>query len=360
MSSQSRLDEMAAPLLDRQFAVTLPLNTIIASSLVYGVYVVIFSICVSAFRRPKKDSKNNRTNKLYIWSIFLLFGLVTVLTAVLIWHYYDQAVFSYDMARSRDYETLLEYLGHDDAQVARRAIISSLRAMINFIADLTMIHRCYTIWDSRKIIALPLLFASFCSTCIGLTGGIFMALGSRDASDDLNWSLYVKGNKMTLSVLVINAVVSFSVTLLTAGRIWFISHQIRRLYGQNTSPMYRRIIAIILESGFLCPLAITINLIITRAGDPDFKQSTPIDFSGVVYQIAGIAPTLVVARARAGKSIESVDRAVSTLQFATRQDIEQSGPHHLQQVSVSIRGSHKGRDNDASSISETWSRNSLK
>uniref|UniRef100_A0A0W0G952 Uncharacterized protein n=1 Tax=Moniliophthora roreri TaxID=221103 RepID=A0A0W0G952_MONRR len=352
MSSQSRPDEMAAPFLDRQFAVTLPLNTIIASSLVYGVYVVIFSICVSVFRPPKKDSKNNRTNKFYIWSIFLLFGLVTVLTAVLIWHYYDQAAFFYDMARSRDYEPLLEYLGHDDAQVVR-----------SLIADLTMIHRCYTIWDSRKIIALPLLFASFCSTCIGLTGGIFMALGSRDASDDMNWSLYVKGNKMTLSVLVINAVVSFLVTLLTAGRIWFISHQIRRLYGQNSSPMYRRIIAIILESGFLCPLAITISLIITRAGDPDFKQSTPIDFSGVVYQIAGIAPTLVVARARAGKSIESVDRAISTLQFATRQDIENSGqsrPHHLQQVPVSIRGSHRGRDEAASSISETWSRNSLK
>ncbi|EEB90697.1 hypothetical protein MPER_11060, partial [Moniliophthora perniciosa FA553] len=113
MSSQS-LDDMAASSLDRRFAVTLPLNTIITSSLVYGIYVVIFSICVSVFRHPKKGAKNNGTSKLYIWSIFLLFGLVTVMTAVQTWHYYDQALFSYDMTRSRNYESLLEYLERND------------------------------------------------------------------------------------------------------------------------------------------------------------------------------------------------------------------------------------------------------
>ncbi|EEB92463.1 hypothetical protein MPER_09020 [Moniliophthora perniciosa FA553] len=179
------------------------------------------------------------------------------------------------------------------------------------------------------------------------------------ASNDSGHNLYVNGNRMTLSALVINVAISFSVTLLTAGRIWFISHQIRRLYGQKTSPKYRTVIAIILESGLLCPLAITINLIITNVTDP---ESAPIDFSAVVYQIAGIAPTLVIARAQTGKSIESVDRHISTIQFAARQDVE--NPREFmsrspQQVSISIGRLPRAQDEpeDASSNSENWSRN---
>uniref|UniRef100_A0A0W0FB98 Integral membrane protein n=1 Tax=Moniliophthora roreri TaxID=221103 RepID=A0A0W0FB98_MONRR len=357
MSSQSELEEAVAPFLDRQYAVTLPLNTIIVNLLVYGIYVVIFGICVSIFRHSRKDPDNDRRNKIYVWSTYLLFSLATILTAELIWHYYDQVVFSYDAARSKDYEPLLEYLGKDDVKMARRGIVCSLRALICLTSDLTVIHRCYTIWDSRKIVALPLLFAALCSTCVAVAGGVLMALGKGDTFDDLNWDLYVKGNRMALGVEVINAIISFSVALLSAGRIWFISRQVRQLLGRKTSFMYRTVIAIMRVNQLIAQYhgAIAINLIIIHVSGPDFKKSAPIDFSTVVYQVSGIAPTLVIARARAGKSIESVNRTFSTLQFATHQDVEnpRESMSHPQQVSISIRGSPRDRDQAASTGSNS-------
>ncbi|ESK84955.1 hypothetical protein Moror_9237 [Moniliophthora roreri MCA 2997] len=360
MSSRSELEETVAPFLDRQFVVTLPLNTIIVTFLVYGIYVVVFGICVSIFRRSKKDPNNDRRNKLYIWSTFLLFGLATASTAICTWYYYSQALFFYDMARSRDYEPFLEHLAHDDTNIARRGALSALLGLISLTSDLTVIHRCYTVWDKRKIIALPLLFAAFCRTCLGVTGSILTALRNRNAYNEWNWSLYVTGNRMALSVEVINAALSFLVTLLTAGRIWYISRQIRRLLGRQTSLMYRTVIAIIVESGLLCPLAIMIKMIIVHVSDSNSKQSAPIDFSPIVSQVAGIAPTLVIARARAGKSIESVDRTISTLQFTVHQDVEdprESTSRQLQQVSISIGGLPGAQNEAASGTSEDWSRN---
>uniref|UniRef100_A0A0W0F172 Uncharacterized protein n=1 Tax=Moniliophthora roreri TaxID=221103 RepID=A0A0W0F172_MONRR len=130
MSSQSELEKTVTPFLDRQFAVTLPLNTMIVAFLVYGIYIVIFGICVSIFRNSRQNPENDRRNKLYIWSTFLLFGLATILIAFYTWDYYDQAVVLHDTIRSRDYKALLEYLAHDNARVVRRGIISSTRALI--------------------------------------------------------------------------------------------------------------------------------------------------------------------------------------------------------------------------------------
>ncbi|ESK86488.1 hypothetical protein Moror_9864 [Moniliophthora roreri MCA 2997] len=139
MSSQSELEKTVAPFLDPQFAVTLPLNTMIATFLVYGIYIVIFSICVSIFRNSNQDPENDRRNKLYVWSTFLSFGLATILIAFYTWDYYDQAVVLHDTIRSRDYRALLERLAHDNAKVVRRGIISSTRALICLITDFTVV-----------------------------------------------------------------------------------------------------------------------------------------------------------------------------------------------------------------------------
>uniref|UniRef100_A0A0W0F127 Uncharacterized protein n=1 Tax=Moniliophthora roreri TaxID=221103 RepID=A0A0W0F127_MONRR len=114
-----------------------------------------------------------------------------------------------------------------------------------------------------------------------------------------------------------------------------------------------------LESGVLSPIAITINLIIVYASNP----STPIDFSPVVFQVAGIAPTLVIARARAGKSFESIDHTITTLQFTMHQHVEdptESTSRQLQRVSVSIGGLHRVQDEAGSNTSENWSGNPSK
>ncbi|EEB93991.1 hypothetical protein MPER_07279, partial [Moniliophthora perniciosa FA553] len=117
MSSELELEETVARSLDQRFVVILPLNTVIVTFLVYGIYIAVFSICVPIFRRSKKDPENDQRNKLYIWSTFLLFGLVTISNAIYTWYYFSQALFFYDMVRLRDYERFLEYSAHDDTNV---------------------------------------------------------------------------------------------------------------------------------------------------------------------------------------------------------------------------------------------------
>ncbi|KAI3601620.1 hypothetical protein WG66_003070 [Moniliophthora roreri] len=236
------LEETVTPFLDRQFVVALPLNTILVTFLAYSIYVVIFSICISIFRHSKKDPDNDRRNKIYVWSTLLLFGFATILTVMSTWHYYDQALFFYDMARLRNYEPFLEHLAHDGANVAQRSI-----GVIQYGTSTK--SSLYCLYLQPYVVHVG----------VGVTGSIYMT------SIKWNWSLYLRENRMALSVHIINAMLSFLIALLT-GRIC-------------------------LESGVLSPIAITINLIIVYVSNP----STPIDFSLVVFQVAGIAPMLVIA-----------------------------------------------------------------
>ncbi|KAK7032485.1 hypothetical protein VNI00_013053 [Paramarasmius palmivorus] len=102
-----------------------------------------------------------------------------------------------------------------------------------------------------------------------------------------------------------------------AGRIWWITRQARQLMGQRINSKYRTIIAIILESGSIYPTSIIVYLIIANTlYYTNTAGILPIDLYPVVWQAAGIAPTLIIVRAGSGKSVETVDQVVSTLHFA--------------------------------------------
>ncbi|ESK84000.1 hypothetical protein Moror_11536 [Moniliophthora roreri MCA 2997] len=318
MSSQSEMAEIVSPFLDRQLAVTTPLNTIMVTFLVYGIYITIFGMCISTFKYPNNVAGNHKgIPKLYIWSTILLFILATILYAVYTWHYYHQVAFFYDMARTGDYEPLLAYLVHDVAKAARRWRNSQFNTGTDkfdcgFDADPSVLYNMGLAQDN--CLAAIIRFA------VGLTGGILMALGDRDTSIDSNRYLYLEGNKMGFSFEVINAAVNSLVTLLTAGRIWFISRQVQRLYGRKTSLMSQTIIAIMQVNQLIAYSYLLINLGL-KSGIRAPLPSNHCNFSPIIYQVAGIAPTLVIARARAGQSIENVDQMVSTMQFV-REDIE--------------------------------------
>uniref|UniRef100_A0A0W0FAG2 Uncharacterized protein n=1 Tax=Moniliophthora roreri TaxID=221103 RepID=A0A0W0FAG2_MONRR len=143
---------------------------------------------------------------------------------------------------------------------------------------------------------------------LGLASVIMVTVGiGGDSTKESVWKLLDLGDAIYFRYLIANAVVNSLVTLLTAGRIWWVGRQAMKVVGKQ----YRTIIAILLESGMLYPIAIIVPLILGPSG----TDVSPVNLFPITYQVAGIAPTLIIVRAQSGKAIESVDQVVSTLRY---------------------------------------------
>ncbi|ESK84698.1 hypothetical protein Moror_631 [Moniliophthora roreri MCA 2997] len=110
-------------------------------------------------------------------------------------------------------------------------------------------------------------------------------------------------------------IVNLALTLLTAGRIWWIHRQVRA-HGVHTSDKtFSTVSRLILESGSLYPLISIIGLILVNVPQPYW---IPIDCYPLSSLTAGIAPTLIMVRAKLGKNVESLQEHVSDIRFTSR------------------------------------------
>ncbi|KAK7038783.1 hypothetical protein VNI00_010669 [Paramarasmius palmivorus] len=178
-----------------------------------------------------------------------------------------------------------------------------------------LIHRCYTIWGSRKRVAIPLIIALSMTYATIFAAAIMEGVGIYDSRQKWRWALFDTAALISYAGWNTSAGLNFVLTALTAGRIWWISHKARHILSQADNQQYRAIIAIILESGLIYPVLQILYIITLRILDPGGIGNMPVDLFPVVYQTAGIAPTLIIVRAATGKAIESVNQEVSTLRF---------------------------------------------
>ncbi|KAJ8695613.1 hypothetical protein PTI98_008198 [Pleurotus ostreatus] len=176
----------------------------------YGVYAVLFSICLHLFR--------NRT-KPHPWVIVatvLLFVLSTIKLGL------DQASVVQAFAS----------IGSDSSfnrSLDKAAVYIYVSA--NAVSDALLIYRCAIVWESRKfVLALPLLL-SFASAIAGY-------------SSQYTGSLFI----------ILSMITNTLVTALIAGRIWWISRRLRAFLG-STYTEYTAAIAIIVESGLMCTIS---------------------------------------------------------------------------------------------------------
>uniref|UniRef100_A0A0W0FUP5 Uncharacterized protein n=1 Tax=Moniliophthora roreri TaxID=221103 RepID=A0A0W0FUP5_MONRR len=133
--------------------------------------------------------------------------------------------------------------------------------------------------------------------------------------------------------------VNIILTLLTAGRIWWISQEACRHMGPAIKTKYNTTVAIILEGGILYPIFLTTTVIYILLVDSDNTGSTPFSLFLVTYQVAGIAPTLIIICAAGGKTVEhtTMNQVVSSLHFAdgAASGSRNSGPRsHIQIIAL--------------------------
>ncbi|KAI3613774.1 hypothetical protein WG66_013625 [Moniliophthora roreri] len=106
-------------------------------------------------------------------------------------------------------------------------------------------------------------------------------------------------------------------TLMIAGRICHVSRVAAKLLGKNVQQTYQTIIAIILESGIIYPLGLSI-----LGGFAVPTQNISVLASLLLRHLwiplAGIAPTLIIIRVGLEITHQSVESTLTTFQAAGR------------------------------------------
>ncbi|THU95557.1 hypothetical protein K435DRAFT_839415 [Dendrothele bispora CBS 962.96] len=263
-------------------------------ALFYGCYVVLFGIGTTVFfLRRKRLSTPCQSMWCYFWAILVLFVLVTVATvssfisgAIEIYQAFDLGGLSESMT-PEDMQTLEQRLGF---------VLKLCYLLANIVTDFIMIHRCYIIWPRnwlRWVLPLPVVI-SFASNCVGLSAIIMaMALVFGNLQPNMQLSLANHAQKMLFAFMSLNVINNVLLTVLIAGRVWWIGRKIAevcQITNGSTSTLRRRY-----ESSVAL-----------------MKVSPLPDLYAVMTQIAGIAPTLIIVRVQLGVSIDNLNHTADT------------------------------------------------
>ncbi|KAK1224813.1 hypothetical protein PQX77_012267 [Marasmius sp. AFHP31] len=113
------------------------------------------------------------------------------------------------------------------------------------------------------------------------------------------------------------------ITVLTASRIWWLT---RGSLSSGTR-RYRRIVAVILESGLLYPVS---SFVVIGLSQSTSDIGTPIALGPTVCLIAGIGPALMIVRCRVFNALQNQSirepGALSTLQFNSNVGTARTNP----------------------------------
>ncbi|ESK87728.1 hypothetical protein Moror_1829 [Moniliophthora roreri MCA 2997] len=275
----------------KSFAVT---NTI--QCLLHGAYLVLFGICIHILTKP--------SNKQYHWYCIPMTILFVLATAALVL----STVISIE-------QTLAGVNGiHYKLFIVRVVLLN----VSNITADTVLIWRCYLLWGrQKKIIALPCL----CCLANNIFAIVSIPLSTQsvplshiiDATGLLGYWLY-------WAFLLATFLTNLILTLLIAGRIFYMSRWATKYYGKDANRTYRTVLAISLESGLIYPIALIIYVttIINQVPLDILFHSSPAQTALAaaaqysLHQIISIAPTLVIVRIGLGISVESAKSFVST------------------------------------------------
>ncbi|EEB91578.1 hypothetical protein MPER_10040 [Moniliophthora perniciosa FA553] len=173
-----------------------------------------------------------------------------------------------------------------------------------------------------------------------------MTIGSIDTRIEFNDKLAMIGINLGFVYNISSAVVNSVITLLTAGRIWWIHRQVRA-HGIHTSdgPVSR----IILESGMIFPMLSIAALCTANTAASVVVDLSPITYSSAVisyivdheyqtdqYDAQGFAPTLIMVRAKLGKNVESLQDHVSDIRFTSQPIPRDETRHSIRSLGVAV------------------------
>ncbi|KAK7028056.1 hypothetical protein VNI00_015007 [Paramarasmius palmivorus] len=267
--------------------------------LIYGVYAVLFGICIRILFRRK-----GKAYKYHLFAIVILFLLASA----------DVALYMV-----QDLNDLSEsFRPHEiEWEPIIPATMIQITLLCSAVADAILLWRFYTVWGRRWMIAIVPLILDFSVVSFVVTSGSTQLVPLHVAA--------IAAGIVSLNNIILSTLIAF--------QICSIGHQIEHYLGSRSRNMYRTALSATLESGvvystFLIGIvAIYIDLIrrdpslskgdedpSLSKGDEDYPHIYALEFLLRAWPcVSGITSTIIIVRVALGISFNDVESAISSL-----------------------------------------------
>ncbi|KAF9451584.1 hypothetical protein P691DRAFT_723845 [Macrolepiota fuliginosa MF-IS2] len=176
----------------------------------------------------------------------------------------------------------------------------------NVMADTLLITRCYIIWSYNKVVMAG-------AGSLLVTGTVLGFLSEATTSPKLKDLI----GPYIIVVFSLNIIL----TLLTAGRIWWIAREVSRIMGRRVVREFNLAIGILLESGFIYSCSIIAVIVLT----PSRYVLVAV---AVTTRMVCIMPIFIVVHVALGREVKDVDTSVS-LARSRNQEVQLSTAIHF-------------------------------
>ncbi|KAF8881742.1 hypothetical protein BD779DRAFT_1545096 [Infundibulicybe gibba] len=250
----------------------------IAEGIFYGAYIVLFILYLVLRRR-----NSHMVNRPLTLAHTLLFGLCTLF-------------FCLDI--SGDYLDVVPD-AIDSVAVSRVSVGSTtLLSVIDYLAQMILLYRCWIIWDKRWVVVAVPGFLALVSLGAGLA---LVVLTQSLARTTLTIGLGIAAFSISLCV---NALTTSMIVI----RIFLISREARPALGSHSHRSFCIVTAMLIESGFLILASQTVFIVLFSIPG----QAAAFCFvQGPITHIYGITPTLLSIRVAMGSAYDNTTRAGS-------------------------------------------------
>ncbi|KAF9256080.1 hypothetical protein L218DRAFT_1007825 [Marasmius fiardii PR-910] len=270
-------------LVERTF-LTMDVDPIVISSVqffLYGIYIFIFRIAIVALKdRPGPGS---RERQFHVLSLTLLFILATVNVPLKL-----LADILFDKLEFWAWEGLPIQEEVYRAWLACQICEFAVLLLVGLVSDTVMVFRLFVIGGYRKrYMAIPMLAFVGADVLAFVSATIDMIYVSQTAAIICN------------AGLIANGALNLTLTGMIAVKIWWEAHWIQRVIGKESTKGINTVIRIVLESGLIYAAVLIVDVISNFL--PNYKHFRVV---GIVVQVAGITPTMIVARAHSSRHKE--------------------------------------------------------
>ncbi|KAJ7245397.1 hypothetical protein B0H12DRAFT_1127773 [Mycena haematopus] len=177
----------------------------------------------------------------------------------------------------------------------------------NALTDSVFLYRCYVVWG--RTISVIILPGAMMAATTGL--GYF-------ATYRANYQL--KSTPDPAIAFIMSVATNSMLTILTAGRMWWVGREVRRAASFNLSGTrsYNTAVVMILESGALYSLCVIAYVVSGSILTPPAIIINNV-LIGALPQVVNIVPTLIAVRVGLSRGVEArwIDRSTANLTFTS-------------------------------------------
>ncbi|KAF8960643.1 hypothetical protein BDZ97DRAFT_1295927 [Flammula alnicola] len=241
----------------------------------YGLHLALFSFFVGIYRHQKK---NPLTGVLNITAT-IQFILCTATAAVL-------GAATYVSLVTSDFEPHNKVIGPERNLNSAYTV---LYTVIDFVTQASLTYRCFIVWEKRYIVIILPSLLTLATLCTGFAQ-VALLQDRHPTSKVINEVLNITTANFALSMAVNGIVTTMIIT-----RIWTLSKRINLV-----DATYNIVVAMFFESGLTIFLSQLCALVLYE------KQSSGYNvITGVVAQVYGFTPTIILIRIVLGTSYDS-------------------------------------------------------